>query len=128
MTMRNRIWLGMCLTGILAGVPATSAAMGPPLRVDAGINWRFNVYLGPAAQPFGSGLAPWYAYFPADAPLQAAAPAGLYPTWPTPWPPRSAAPQSSPPPAVPLPVNPYTNPPTGVRPASYSYPSYWYAQ
>lgn len=73
---------GTVLAWPLAGPPHM-----PPVKVDAGINCRFNVYLLDQAP-----LAPWYTYWPADAYNQTPVAMGAqYPNWPSQWPPAAPA-------------------------------------
>lgn len=129
--MPRRFLLG--LSGLALLFPCVARADHPiPTKIDAGINFRFNVQMGPQAY---IPRAPWYTYFPADPQLLARAPGTTpYPTWPQAFPP--AQPQV--PPVVPGPVAPtgyqavgWATPaqpgtPVGYQPAQV--PSYWYGR
>jgi hypothetical protein len=67
-------------------LPGQALAWGLPVKVDAGINARFNVYWADQLQ---RPLAPWYLYWPMSGHFQTPAPVGglNYPNWPGQWPP-----------------------------------------
>jgi hypothetical protein len=57
------------------------------VKIDAGVNVRFNVYL--QDQMSQAPLAPWYLYWPAEAVnYQSSSPLGglSFPNWPSSWP------------------------------------------
>ena len=109
--------------GALA-VLAVSAAMVRadcgPVKIDAGLYWKFDVKLGCGSY---CPKAPWYAYFPYDPNMQRPGPVNPYPVWPQPFPP---AVQPMPPATPQLSTSSYSS---GIQPASYypgGVPSYWY--
>lgn len=120
---------------LLLLAPGSALAWGNPLaipvKVDAGINVRFNVYFDDQTPP----LAPWYLYWPAEAQYQAYAPTGMnFPNWPAQWPPAGtnadakAAPSAMPPPGPGM-VSAPQLPQYAIQPTGYSAaPSYWYGK
>jgi hypothetical protein len=134
-------WLA--LLGLAWALAPTSAqAWGEkthPVKIDAGIDFRFNVYTVPNVVP----RAPWYTYFPYDPHLMAPPPGSHYPTWPNPFPPRDASTPPSPPSQGGVPPSPNDYTPLtprrpsiaatthALQPVSYSAfqtPSYWYGR
>jgi hypothetical protein len=138
---------------LLLSLPATAAAWQPGgsrVKIDAGINCRFNVYIDDQQS---NPLAPWYLYWPSEAANLPPGPVGMnFPTWPATWPPTGdkqapAGPKMPevPPAKVPMPgpnppALPLFQPPTATPGAvqthsSYPFqpvgyyspaPSYWY--
>jgi hypothetical protein len=132
--MRNL--LRISTLSLILAVPAQAQAWGLPVKIDAGINARFNVYWSDQLQ---QPLAPWYLYWPMEAHFQAPAPVGgiQFPNWPSQWPPAppAKADEKAAPPggalepelpfapklsAPPAPVNQPPAPP-GVVPVNYPY-------
>jgi hypothetical protein len=130
---------------LLLCLPAQALAWQPHLRVkvDAGINFRCNVYF---ADDPRNNLAPWYTYWPVEAayppPPQPGA-GNFFPNWPANWPPDQKNPDAPKgaatgalPPFVPVPpqttwqpsgdtAQPYTFQPVGFFTQT---PGYWYGK
>jgi hypothetical protein len=151
----RRLWPGLLGVAWLAAAPAADAfGPPPPFRIDANINYRVNVKVGPQAYV---PRAPWYTYFPVDPQMLARQTGTAYPPWPgqslpgNPGIPTQGFPV--PPPEAPEqapPGTPPANPPAGrvfyqpgggwmtpagygpsVQPVGYAptqVPSYWYGR
>jgi hypothetical protein len=102
------VWMVLAGAGLL-GASTNAQASGGPGEIDVGFHCNFS-HCGARAT-----LGPWYAYFPYDAHFQIPAPVGMYPNWPTPFPPPVAVPVPFPPPSIPATL-PFPPPPTPVPP------------
>lgn len=137
----SSVWLGTLGAAVVAVAlaPAPASAQQPgqkpaPFKIDAGVNFRFNIHTVPNVVP----RAPWYAYFPYDPNLMAPPPGSPYPGWPNPFPPRETPPAgaATPSPADNGPLLPRNSPiaaATGgysVQPIHYTFhtPAYWYGR
>jgi hypothetical protein len=109
---------GFVSLALMTLTPPLSAS--GPVKIDAGIHWRFDVKLGSGPH---IPKAPWYSYFPYDPNLQQPGPPNPYPVWPQPFPAASSPTPSGGPD---LPAAPGA---TGTHSVGYrGVPSYWYGR
>jgi hypothetical protein len=135
--MKRILWAALVALPFCAQ-PAQAQFCQPglqPVRIDAGINLRFNVFRGGVRTQLG----PWYQYWPYEAHFAMAAPIGgtgapAYMTLP---PQQVPAPQWAPPAPAPVapgaPATPQKTPtlqPSVFQPVSFTttVPAYWYAR
>lgn len=123
-SITSRSWLLVLGLTWLAATSQADAWQRPPVKVITKFDFQVEVKVGPQ---FARPTAPWYAYFPADAPTMPLMQTTPYPTWPQTFPPaapqKSAAPATGPNLARQWP-NYYG---ANVQPVGYlQAPSYWY--
>ena len=128
-SVSRRMWLGLLGLAWLGAISQGQAWERPPVKVDTKFDFRVEVKVGPQ---FQRPTAPWYAYFPADAPTMPSMQTSPYPPWPMPFPPPGAQKSANPVPSGPTLARQWPNyysygpnvQPVGYVPAQA--PSYWY--
>jgi hypothetical protein len=79
----RRTLLTSALALPLLALPSPALAWGekgPPIIIDAGISYRFNIYINDGRG--GAPKVPWYLYWPVGATAQAQPQPNGYPNWP----------------------------------------------